>query len=279
MKSISHKLYGMNVLILGYGQIGCTLAEQLSLQGHQVTAVSRHIQQICVLEHLQQDIMQLDLSQTEKRFDWAYVILAPSQRSVLAYQQTFIDTIRPIYQALDGHPIQKIVFISSTSIYGENQGQWIDDNTQPQTQNRYGQCLIAAEQLTAAYWQEKLIIVRPSGLYQAQSQYLQKQAVQAETVAVEHWTNRIHREDLVGFLAYLLTLAQPKAHYLLSDQLPTVQHEIWQAFRRTKGLSSLNIPEDLVVTGKRILATHLNQSGYVLQYPTWREGYGVIQNT
>ena len=263
----------MNVLILGYGKTGQPLAQQLKQQGHTVTTISRsekdHVEGI---SHNQQDIRHLQLAQ-DQAFDWVYVILTPNQRGVEFYQQAFIDTISPIYQALKQHPIQKIVFVSSTHVYGEHQGEIIDDDTKPYTQNPIGQCLIAAEQLYSAYWQDKLIIVRPSGLYQADSQYMVKQALAATEVSVQHWTNRIHREDLVGFLAYLIDINQPKSHYVLSDEQPEVQYQLWNSIREAKNLPSLNIPENLVQTGKRINALYLKASGYQLKYPTWKDGY------
>lgn len=268
----------MNILILGYGQTGRALAQQLQQQGHQVTAVSRTAQDAGQgVHHLCQDVRQLKLG-SAVLFDWVYVILAPNQRGIEFYQQAFIDPAMPVFHALAQHPIQRIVFVSSTSVYGENNGQMIDDSTIPQAQETMGKCLLAAEQLWSAYWGEKLIIVRPSGLYQAQSLYLVKQAEAATAITVKHWTNRIHRQDLVGFLGYLLTIKQPYQHYILSDQQPEIQYHLWNTIRQTKGLTPLKITDDLTQTGKKIQAQRLQASGYQLLYPTWQHGYAFAQN-
>lgn len=263
----------MNILMLGYGQTGTVLAQQLEQQGHQVVAVSRSMQTESKVAHFAQDIRALRLD-TSLAFDWVYVILAPQQRNLEAYQATFMDTAQPVSEALQGHPIQKVVFISSTRVYGQDDGQVIDDTTFPQTKDPFGQCLLAAEQLWSAYWQDKLIIVRPSGLYQANSQYMVKQALTATQITAQHWTNRIHREDLVGFLSYLLTIDAPKAQYLLSDQQPELQYLLWNTIRKAQGLHILEMDKNLPQTGKRIIANHLQASGYVLKYPTWKDGYG-----
>lgn len=262
----------MNILILGYGQTGRALAQQLIQQGHQVMAVSRRVQRSCTVMHLAQDIKTLQLD-SHLRFDWVYVILAPKNRSLEDYHATFIDTVKPVWQALQAHPIQKIVFMSSTRVYGQDQGEWIDDTTLPQTTDALGQCLIAAEQLWSAYWQNKLMIVRASGLYQSDSQYMVKQAETATAVTVQHWTNRIHREDVLGFLSYLLTIDAPKTQYLLSDQQPELHYNLWNAIRKNKALPLLDVHSDLPQTGKRIHAMYLQNSGYVLKYPTWKQGY------
>lgn len=263
----------MNILILGYGQTGHALADQLQQQGHHVLAVSRTAQKETRIDHLAQDIKNLHLD-SDVKFDWVYVILAPKKRSLEAYQSSFVDTAKPVWQALQDHPIQKIVFISSTRVYGQDGGQIIDDTTLPHTTDPFGQCLIAAEQLWSAYWQEKLIIVRPSGLYQANSQHMVKQALAATHITAQHWTNRIYREDLVGFLSYLLTVNVPQSQYLLSDQHPELQYELWNSIRKAHGLPILEVDKNLPQTGKRITANHLQASGYVLKYPTWKDGYG-----
>lgn len=256
----------MNILILGCGQIGQALAIQLQQQGHQVTAVSRSPKQITDVRHLCQDIHQLQLDRKDA-YDWVYVIVTPQQRSVDNYQSIFVDSARPVFQALQDHPVQHIVFISSTRVYGEDKGQWIDDHTHPQTSDPIGQCLIAAEQLWSAYWQERLIIIRPSGLYQGDSPYLTRMACNTTEISSRHWTNRVHRKDLVGFLAFLLHADSLQASYLLSDQQPTLQHQIINTIRQREGLAPLVLSAHLPETGKRVIATHLMQSGYVMQYP------------
>lgn len=263
----------MNILIMGYGKTGQALATQLVEAGHAVTAVSRSPQpSIKGIKHLCQDVRHFDLSQ-DILFDYVYVILAPDQRGVEFYQNAFVDPILPITRALKNHPISKIVFVSSTHVYGENQGGFVDDATIPHTNDPIGQCLIAAEQLWRAYWGDKLIVLRPSGLYQADSQYLVKQALNATEVKLKHWTNRIHREDFVSFLSYLITLQQPESAYILSDQLPSLQPEMWNSIREKNGLQPLAIQADLAHSGKRLIAGKFAASGYQLRYPTWKQGY------
>ncbi len=255
----------MNILILGCGEIGSALAKQLVQQGHCVTTVSRSEQSFAQIRHLKQDIHHLSLDK-QILYDWVYVILSPDARSVSAYQSTFIDTARPIFNTLIEHPVQHIVLVSSTRVYGENTGKWIDDETIPHSNDPIAQCLIAAEQLWSAYWQDRLIIIRPSGLYRQSSPYLTRLAHETKDIVAQHWTNRIHRQDVIGFLSYLLGIKNLQSSYLLSDQKPTLQYEMINNLRTRDGLDILPIASDLPETGKRIQAKHLQQSGYQLQH-------------
>ncbi len=265
----------MNILILGCGQIGHALAEQLAQDTynndqaqHQITCVSRSAKTFSHdnIQHLAQDLQNLDLSH-QPSFDWVYVIVSPDERNVDAYQQVFIDTARPVFQALQHHPVHKVIFISSTRVYGEDQGRWINDESIPNTDDSIGQTLIAAEQLWSAYWQEKLTIIRPSGLYREHSEFLKKKALESEKLFTNHWTNRIHRTDLVGFLQYLISVENIESSYILTDQRPTLQHELFNIIRAENQLEPCIVSSDAKTTGKRLRADRFTQSGYVLKYP------------
>lgn len=274
----------MNILILGCGQIGQALAEQLTQDAynkdqhqdqvkHHITCVSRTAKTFSYdnIQHLAQDIQSLnfqdlDLSH-QPSFDWVYVIVSPDERNVDAYQRIFIDTARSVFQALQHHPVQKVIFISSTRVYSEDQGQWINDESIPNTDDSIGQTLIAAEQLWSAYWQEKLTIIRPSGLYREHSGFLKKKALETQQLHENHWTNRIHRTDLVGFLQHLITLEKVESSYILTDQRPTLQHELFNIIRAENQLEPLRIHTNVKTTGKRLRADRFTQSGYKLKYP------------
>ncbi len=275
----------MNILILGCGQIGQALAEQLAQETynkdqhqdqaqHHITCVSRtaKIFSHSNIQHLAQDIQSLNFQDlglsNQPSFDWVYVIVSPSERSVDAYQRIFVDTARPVFQALQHHPVEKVIFISSTRVYGEDQGRWINDESIPNTEDSIGQTLIAAEQLWSAYWQEKFTIIRPSGLYRENSEFLKKKALESEKLSTNHWTNRIHRADLVGFLHYLITLEKVESSYILTDQRPTLQHELLNIIRAVNQLEPLRIHTNIKTTGKRLRADRFTQSGYILKYPS-----------
>lgn len=262
----------MNILILGCGQLGQALALQLSQQ-HQVTAIARRARQFAEFQYFSHDFLQLETIQTQlsvQPFDYIFCIVSPDQRTISAYQRTFLDIARPIFQALHRHNPKKVFFISSTRVYGENHGGIIDDDSPTDSQDPFGQMLRASELAWQAYWQEKLCIIRPSGLSLHHSERLIQLAQQSTQIDAIHWTNRIHRHDVVGFLAYLITLdaTQIADCYLLSDLQPLPLYQILNHYRTQMQLSPLPVDEQqLPHTGKRIHASRLIQSGYVLQYP------------
>ncbi|RYY78638.1 MAG: SDR family oxidoreductase [Moraxellaceae bacterium] len=261
----------MHVLIVGLGDIGRKLATNLVAHGHQVTGMSRTAQTLADVRHLAQSVHHLNLEQVPP-IDWVYVLLTPDARSAESYAHIFMDSLKPLHSALQKHPVQRVVFISSTSVYGSGQGEWMDETTPPTPDRATAQVLWQAEQQWRQYWQDQLIVVRPSGIYGSNRLRLIRWVQQGKPVKTNQWTNRIHAHDLAGFLAHLTTLTAPMPLYLATDQQPSLQQEVLDYIAQ-----QLNLPKVAavagVLAGKRLSNQRLIQSGYRLQYPSYQQGY------
>lgn len=269
-RHINHIEDIMNILILGCGQLGQALAEQLHQAGHQVTAVSRSAKQLSHgITHLSQDIQHLDLTHLNTTFDWVYVILSPSERSLFGYQQAYVNTIQPITQALQHHPVQKLIYISSTRVYGQSQGEIVDDTTPPENHDPYAQILRSAELLWSAYWQDKLTIIRLSGLYRGESERLQQMAKNLEYIDEKHWINLIHRHDVVQILALLPTAESLQSSYIFTTNA-VIQSDLLNHIRKKLGFTEIVANAVATFTGKQLVATRLQtllkQIDYQLQW-------------
>lgn len=268
-------------LIVGYGDIGRRLANELLGAGHQVTAVSRrlHVAETVnpALRFLQQDALHADFAQLPD-IDYAYVILTPDQSDAAGYRRAYYDTVQPLQQALQSHPLQRLVFVSSTGVYGDNQGQWLDEESPVRPVSVTSSWLFEAEQA----WRKSgfpVTIVRPSGIYGAGRERLLNWVRQGRPVSDPQWSNRIHQDDVAGFLAYLLTLPEPQDTYILTDDLPVCQREVldWLA-------DQLQLPRVPVrpavpdAIGKKLSNQRLRQTGYPLRYCNFKQGYGPLLN-
>ena len=119
----------MHILFIGYGKTSRRVAKQLFEQGHQISTISQSPKTDSFATHLIQDVHQLDLTAITP-IDWVYVLLSPKQSTVEGYQQTYLDSVQPIITALKHHPVQWIVVVSSTRVYGQNSGEIVDDETE-----------------------------------------------------------------------------------------------------------------------------------------------------
>ena len=249
----------MHILFIGYGKTSQRVAKQLFQQDHQITTVSRSLKDDVFAEHLQQDIHQLDLSKIEP-VDMAYVLLAPSRSSELSsaenYQKTYVDSVQPIVRALKAYPVQRIIVVSSTRVYGEDQGQIINDDSPIIPKDEQGHLLLKMEQLWQQAYPEQVIIVRPTGIYGTSNARMYKLAETTKSYPNIHWSNRIHIDDLARFLAHLIHVEHPEKSYVCTNNQPEPLHERILNIQKELGLPEL-VLESEVETGKRIFSERM----------------------
>lgn len=254
----------MHILFIGYGKTSTRVAKQLFQQGHQITTISQSPKTDGYANHLIQDVHQLNLTQIQP-IDWVYVLLSPSQSTIEGYQEIYVDSVTPIVNALKQHPVQRIVVVSSTRVYGENAGEYIDDDSLIQPSDAQGQLLWDMEKLYQNAFPEQCVMIRPTGIYGTSIARMIKLAENTQTYANIHWSNRIHIDDLARFLTQLIHVEHPKKSYIVTNNQPTLLHEVILWFQR-----QLNLPELVLQsskeTGKRIYATRMKDMGFQLEH-------------
>ncbi|ENW83491.1 hypothetical protein F909_00502 [Acinetobacter sp. ANC 3929] len=250
----------MHILFIGYGKTSQRVAKHLFEQGHHISTISRSEKTDYYATHYIQDIQQLDLTGLPP-VEMVYVLLAPAQSGIEAYQQTYLDSVEPIVHALQAHPVQRIIIVSSTRVYGENAGERIDDESLIQPADEQGQILRKMELLWQAHYPKQSIIVRPTGIYGTSIARLTKLAEQTSTYPTIHFSNRIHIDDLAKFLALLINLSKVQKSYLITNNTPLPMHEILLWFQRQLNLPHLKLLSEQH-TGKQIYATRLIGTGF-----------------
>lgn len=258
----------MHILFVGYGKTSQRVAHSLFQQQHQITTISRSHKTDDFAQHLLQNIHQIDLSQIAP-IDVVYVLLAPrydaNQNSLELYQQTYVDSVEPLVNALKGHPVQKVIVVSSTRVYGENHGGRIDDHSTPIPCDAQGELLLEMERRWQSAYPSECIVVRPTGIYSGSSARMVKLAEVTQSYPNIHWSNRIHIDDLANFLAHLIHVEHPQKSYICSNNKPTPLHEMILKIQRELGLPEL-VLESQKQSGKRVFAEWMLESGFILKY-------------
>ena len=261
----------MHILFIGYGKTSWRVAKQLFEQGHQITTISQSAKMDEYATHLVQDVHQLNLAHISP-IDWVYVLLSPNESTPEAYQRVYVDSVQPISKALKQHPVQKVVVVSSTRVYGENHGERIDDESEMKPNDEQGRLLLKMEQLWQQAYPSANIIIRPTGIYGTSVARMLKLAEKTKTYPNRHWSNRIHIDDLASFLAYLLHVEHAEKSYIVSNNQPSLLHETIQWFQRQLNLPELVLQSD-ECSGKRIYATRMAEMGFQLQHKDCFEDY------
>lgn len=265
-------------LIIGQGDIGLPVTNMLAQNGASVTGLARRLREHYDLDQqanfLQADALTLRAEQLQ-RFTRIAVIITPDEYSSAGYQHSYLGICQHLAALSDDLPnLERIVFISSTGVYGQDSGEWIDEHSAPVPPKREGsQYILKAEKTLKASFGDKVVIIRPSGIYgRARLMRLRKaKETPKAPIAASAWSNRIMDRDLVRVIVNVLTLDAPKPLYIATDYLPVTSFELttWLSAQVGEALPEVDDTKTMV-TGKRL---HSNIPLAWLDYPDWQAGY------
>lgn len=259
---------GRLIVIAGAGDVGGRLARALAARGDEVLALRRRDATIEGVRTLRADLAGgQGLDRLPREAQGLVFCAAPDQRDEAAYRRLYVDGLRRLLDACDA---PRAVFTSSTAVYGEDAGEWVDEATPPRPAAFNGRVLREAEQVLAA-WGGHGSVLRASGLYGPGRDMLWRKA-RAGGPGRAHWTNRLHVDDAASALAHLLDLPAPGAVYLGTDDRPAREDEVLAHLRTRLGLPpgpAATGPE----TGRRLRNARLRASGWVPRVPDFRAGY------
>jgi nucleoside-diphosphate-sugar epimerase len=218
----------------------------------------------------------------EMQPDMVLATYNPVDRSLAGYRAGFADGARNLVAALAGHRPRRILFVSSTRVFAENHGGWVDEASPLTDTDERALAIIEAEQVLRAAG-HAVSIVRFAGIYGHHGGRLVARLARGELSPVEpaRWSNRIHRDDCAGFLAHLLRTALAgealEPVYIGVDDCPTLHYEVerWLARELDVGVEGPE-PEAVTASGKRCRNLALRASGYELRYPDYRSGYQAV---
>ena len=141
------------ILMIGLGKIGLPVAKQLAAQGHCVIGVSRSMPTDLAFcspmtaklppdnDHLYQKNLHFvasdaraliiaQLSQWTSQINQICIIVSPDTLSLQGYRDSYYAIAENVVRLGDHLPnLKRVVFISSTGVYGQNAGEIIDIDT------------------------------------------------------------------------------------------------------------------------------------------------------
>lgn len=271
-----------NILIIGQGDIGQPVTNQLAQQGYQVKGLARGDRSKYNVDDkagfLQADALTLTAEQIND-FTHIAIIVTPDHYDVEAYKNTYFGIAQHIADLANELPkLERVVFISSTGVYGQDNGEWIDAAVEPLEPKREASTyILKAEQVLQQAYQDKAVIIRPSGIYGAERLMRVRKAQEAEKPAMPKyaWTNRIMDTDLITIVSKVLTLDNQHLQpvYLASDYAPVTSYEIASWLCEKLDTTVPEIDDTTTVSGKRL---HSNIPLAWLTYPDWQTGYNYI---
>jgi len=271
------------ILIAGCGYVGNQLSDMLVTGHHQVWGLRRSASSAPAGQHpFSADLTKPEtLTDLPKNLDYIFYTASASSHNDEAYQKSYPDGLHNLIEALQQQRQKpnRIFFTSSTGVYGQYDGSWIDETSPTLPASFSGKRMLEAERrlLEGSF---PATVVRLGGIYGPGRTRLVDQVRDGKATAEtdqDPYTNRIHRHDAAGILKHLMDHPNPDRLYLGVDQEPALRSEVYQ-WIASQLQTSLSPPVPRTQPGrpqtnKRCRNNRLLDSGYVFQYPTFREGY------
>lgn len=271
----------MRLLIAGCGDLGIRLGRLWCEHGGSVVALRRRTDRLpACFETVAADLNEpFAEGLLQGQFDAIAYLVSADARNPQAYERAYVDGFKRLIEGVSS-PVARVVFASSTAVYGEDAGGWVDESsiTHPSAFN--GQILLRAEQQVF-----KLVphasIARFSGLYGPGRERMLTLG-RAGEVGSARWGNRIHIDDAAGALMHMLRMEQSPSLVCVSDDEPARDDVVFAHLRQQLGLPALMPDPTPAATahtterGRRVSNRQLRASGFAFRYPSFVEGYAAV---
>lgn len=273
-------------LIAGCGDIGLRVAGRLTRSGGEVTAIVRTQQKQQALHALGANARHGDLDQPQDAGDWPWLFWFAPPRP----EGERDERLRGWLAAQRGH-IERVVYISTSGVYGDCDGRWIDESEPLKPIAARSRRRVDAEAALAEWGAARgcaVVILRVPGIY-GPGRLPQARLRAGEPImrgAEAPYSNRVHADDLADAALLAARHGAAGAAYHIADGHPTTMTDY---FLQCAALLGLPAPEQIdraeaqrcftpamwsyMEESKRLRIDRArHELGFTPRYPTLREG-------
>ena len=308
----------MTVLLAGCGDLGTEAGLRFAAAGHRVVGWRRSPEKLpAAIEGAAADLSSRELPPIPADTTAVVVAIAADSPTEDAYRAAYVDGLAHVLDAVlaSGAGVRRVLFVSSTAVYGDAGGGWIDERTTPDPGGFSGRIIREAEELLYSRLRGTGItpvVLRLGGIYGPGRTRLIDQVRGGTAVipAASRFTNRIHRDDAAAAIVHLCTMdAVPGPVYVGVDNEPAELGDVLSFLADELGLprpasesAGLSGGAGGVAAGasasgtasttsaskstsggepsrggnKRASNALLRSTGFEFQYPSYREGYRAV---
>lgn len=276
----------MRALIAGAGYVGAALAARLVAGGHEVIALRRSAAAPPAgVRAFRADLGAPGALDALPELDLVFYTAAADERSDAAYERAYVTGVARVveYLARRTNPARRLLFTSSTAVYAQQYGEWVDEASPCEPSGFAGRRLLEGEALLRAA-PFPATVLRLGGLYgPGRASLIERARSGATRIASgpSRYTNRIHRDDAAFALAHLAALPEAAACYVGVDCEPARETDVlgWLAQRLGASPPCAEDTRTAATVGrssKRCSNARLLATGFRFRYPSYREGYEAL---
>jgi len=282
----------MTKLIFGCGYLGERIARRWCDAGHEVLIVTRSSVRAKAFQQAGYGAIVAEMTQLATLVglpaaDTVLFAVGFDRSAAVSIGDVYAGGVRNVLSALPSDT-GRFIYISTTGVYGNAYGGWVDEETPPDPQRDGGQASLAAEQaLAESPFASRGIILRLAGIYgPGRIPFLdQLRAGEPIPAVSEGYLNLIHVDDAASVVVASAELNRKRSMYCVSDGHPVARAEYYREVARQIGAPSptfvtpdphspraARAEADRRVTNTRMLA----ELGVRLAFPDYRAGLAAI---
>jgi nucleoside-diphosphate-sugar epimerase len=205
----------MNVSILGCGWLGFPLAKRLIENGFSVKGTTTSIEKLKVLED--ENIVPFLIELSEEKIigtisdflsnaDVLIIDIPPKLRG--EQKENFVRKIQNLIPHIETSKIEKVLFVSSTSVYGEDEAI-VTEATLPNPDTESGKQLAQVEKILQSNPNFKTTVLRFGGLIGAERHPIKSLAGKENLDKPEAPINLIHQKDCIALIEKIICHTEP----------------------------------------------------------------------
>ena len=292
------------VFIFGCGYLGMRLADALIEAGHEVGALTKNelfANQLRAKGMAEVIVARLESNSWHDQIsaDYTKVVncVSSAGNGLSGYESSYYQGQASIIQWAKSKlkSIESYIYTSSTSVYGENKGAWVEEYSleEEAAHSEAAEILRRSEDLIEANqsYFENYFILRLSGIYGPERHYLLNQMQSSHVFAGsgDNFMNMIHVDDIVLGIMKMIEVkgASASGIYNLSDDYPTKKEVVVEWLSGKLGIEAPGFDEELFsqrhasrktrTKNRRITNAKIKKAlGLSLRYPSYKEGYSQI---
>ena len=222
---------------MGCGYLGLRVAAKLLARGEQVFGTTRGPEKVDRFSALGIQPVLLDVTRRNEihelpEVDRVLHCVGFDRSAGRSIREVYVDGFSQVLDLLNG-PITRLVYVSSTGVYGESDGEWVDEETPPVPRTESGRACLEAENLAVGSRFDATIL-RLSGLY-GPGRVVGKTAMEkGEPISgdPEGWLNLIEIDDAAEAAIAALDRGAAGRIYLATDNRPLHRREYYESMAR-----------------------------------------------
>ena len=234
----------LNIFCFGFGQVAKEFIKKLLSEKYNLNIAITTRQESNIIEFLGQKISNFEFNNDKIdknifkkliNFDHILISIPPEHERDLV--------LKYFSKEILDQNIKWITYLSATSVYGNHEGKWVDENSKTLPKSKNGIERLAVEKVWLKMYEKNNIplqIFRLSGIYSNIYNVLERiRSGNASLIRKENqFFSRIHVEDIANLLFLSLNKLKKGEIFNISDDKPASSEEVMKY-----GAKILNLPE------------------------------------